>query len=108
MLAGAAALPALASTNAGDDPFPLPKFDYSKLPEPFRPAVVNYKTRQCPGTVIVETGARQLYLVLEGGKALRFGGPSRVAPMLTHPRNATPPATATCRKSEWIDSKAPR
>jgi lipoprotein-anchoring transpeptidase ErfK/SrfK len=56
-----------------DDPFPLPKFDYGKLPEAFRPAVVNYNGRQWPGTIIVDTQARQLYLVLEGGKALRFG-----------------------------------
>jgi lipoprotein-anchoring transpeptidase ErfK/SrfK len=71
LAASLAAGPAFAETS--DDPYPLPKFDYRKLPEPYRPTVVNYKTRQWPGTVIVDTGARQLYLVLEGGKALRFG-----------------------------------
>jgi lipoprotein-anchoring transpeptidase ErfK/SrfK len=78
LLAGAGGLAASlvagpAFADATDDPYPLPKFDYRKLPEPFRPAVVDYKTRQWPGTVIVDTGARQLYLVLEGGQALRFG-----------------------------------
>ena len=64
----------VAWAQAGeDDPFPLPKFDYSKLPEPFRPAVVEYRGRQWPGTIIVDTSARQLYLVLQGGKAMRWG-----------------------------------
>ena len=56
-----------------DDPFPLPPFNYNKIPEAFRPAVVNYTGRQWPGTVIVDTPARQLYLVLQGGKAMRWG-----------------------------------
>jgi lipoprotein-anchoring transpeptidase ErfK/SrfK len=56
-----------------DDPYPLPKFDYGKLPEAFRPAVVDYSGRQWPGTIIVDTQARQLYLVLQGGKAIRWG-----------------------------------
>ena len=59
-LAGAA-----FAQSSDDDPYPLPKFDYSKLPEPFRPAVVNYSGRQWPGTIIVDTQARQLYLVLQ-------------------------------------------
>jgi len=59
--------------SSEDDPYPLPPFDYSKLPEAFRPAVVNYTGRQWPGTIIVDTQARQLYLVLQGGKALRWG-----------------------------------
>jgi lipoprotein-anchoring transpeptidase ErfK/SrfK len=77
ILAGSAAtlprLAVLAAADSTDDPYPQPPFDYGKLPVEFRPAVVDYKTRQWPGTVIVDTGARQLYLVLEGQKALRFG-----------------------------------
>jgi lipoprotein-anchoring transpeptidase ErfK/SrfK len=75
----AAALLAAPATRAAfaqagdDDPFPLPKFDYSKLPEAFRPTVVQYKGRQLPGTIIVDTPARQLYLVLQGGQAMRWG-----------------------------------
>lgn len=56
-----------------DDPFPLPPFDYSKLPAPFRPATVAYTGRQWPGTVIVDTPNRQIYLVLQGGQAMRWG-----------------------------------
>jgi lipoprotein-anchoring transpeptidase ErfK/SrfK len=56
-----------------DDPYPLPPFNYKKIPEAFRPAVVEYTGRQWPGTVIVDTPNRQLYLVLQGGKAMRWG-----------------------------------
>ena len=59
--------------SSEDDPFPLPKFDYSKIPEAFRPAVVPYTGRQWPGTIIVDTPNRQIYLVQQGGQALRWG-----------------------------------
>jgi lipoprotein-anchoring transpeptidase ErfK/SrfK len=59
--------------SSEDDPYPLPKFDYNKLPEAFRPTVVNYTGRQWPGTIIVDTQARQLYLVLPDAKAMRWG-----------------------------------
>jgi lipoprotein-anchoring transpeptidase ErfK/SrfK len=59
--------------SSEDDPYPLPKFDYKKLPEAFRPTVVNYTGRQWPGTIIVDTQARQLYLVLQDAKAMRWG-----------------------------------
>ena len=76
--AGASLIAAPLSTaafaqSADDDPYPLPPFDYKKLPEAFRPTVVNYTGRQWPGTIIVDTQARQLYLVLQGGKAMRWG-----------------------------------
>ncbi len=35
--------------------------------------VVPYRTSQRPGTIIVETGEKFLYLVLPGNKALRYG-----------------------------------
>ena len=70
----AVGLPKLAeAVENSDDPFPLPPFNYKKLPQEFRPAIVDYKSRQWPGTVIVDTSARQIYLVLEGGKAMRWG-----------------------------------
>lgn len=64
-------LDAIADSN--DDPFPLQPFNYKKLPVEFRPTVVDYKSRQWPGTVIVDTSARHVYLVLEGGRAMRWG-----------------------------------
>ena len=35
--------------------------------------IVDYETKQKPGTIIVETSERRLYLVLENGKALKYG-----------------------------------
>jgi lipoprotein-anchoring transpeptidase ErfK/SrfK len=72
LLAAPLATQAFAQSSE-DDPFPLPPFDYKKLPEAFRPTVVDYTGRQWPGTIIVDTQARQLYLVLQGGKAMRWG-----------------------------------
>ena len=71
MSIGLAGPPAFA--DAADDPFALPKFNYRKLPDAFRPTVVDYQTRQWPGTIIVNTAARQIFLILQGGKALRWG-----------------------------------
>jgi lipoprotein-anchoring transpeptidase ErfK/SrfK len=59
--------------DSGDDPFPLPPFDYKKLKPEFRPTVIPYSGRQFPGTVIVDTSARQISLILEGGEAMRWG-----------------------------------
>ena len=69
------AMPAVSAAwaDSADDFHPLPPFDYSKTPEAFRPAILNYKGRQRSGTVIVDTAARQLYLDLEGGKAMPWG-----------------------------------
>src|SRR5690606_34657758 len=35
--------------------------------------IVSYSTKLRPGTIVVETSERRLYLVLEDGKALRYG-----------------------------------
>ncbi len=79
VLASCAAAPvSLAATQAlayqdPDDPFELPPFDEKKLPKDFRRAVVSYPTRHWPGTIIINTGSRQLFIVLEGQQAMRFG-----------------------------------
>jgi lipoprotein-anchoring transpeptidase ErfK/SrfK len=106
----AAPLSGTALAQSEDDPFTLPKFDYGKLPEAFRPTVVNYTGRQWPGTIIVDTQARQLYLVLQGGKAMRWGcavgkdgfrwaGLADVARKVMWPR-WTPPKDMIARKPE--------
>ena len=38
-----------------------------------RKEVVEYQTSHKPGTIVIETGERRLYLVLEDGKALKYG-----------------------------------
>jgi lipoprotein-anchoring transpeptidase ErfK/SrfK len=69
---GLSSVPAWADQDL-DDPYPLPPFDQKKLPKDFRRAVVPFETRHWPGTIIVNTGSRQLFVVLEGKQALRFG-----------------------------------
>lgn len=39
----------------------------------FLPAIVDYTTAQKAGTIVIDPQARYLYLVLEGGKAQRYG-----------------------------------
>ncbi len=45
----------------------------SRAGSPIRKEIVNYQTNHKPGTIVIETGERRLYLVLEGGKAMRYG-----------------------------------
>jgi len=39
----------------------------------FLPAIVVYDLGHAPGTIVIDTSSRHLYLVLEGGKAKRYG-----------------------------------
>ena len=38
-----------------------------------RKQIVSYSTNYAPGTIVVETGERRLYLVLDDGKAMKYG-----------------------------------
>lgn len=40
---------------------------------PIRKEIVEYQTTHKPGTIVIETDERRLYLVLEGGKAMKYG-----------------------------------
>jgi lipoprotein-anchoring transpeptidase ErfK/SrfK len=44
-----------------------------KMDSKFLPAEVSYSTSEKPGTVIISTRKKYLYVVQEGGKAKRFG-----------------------------------
>jgi lipoprotein-anchoring transpeptidase ErfK/SrfK len=52
---------------------PTPESDASVLPERLRRGVVNFDTREAPGTIIIDTGNTALYYVLGGGRAIRYG-----------------------------------
>jgi len=71
--AGFRASPALAVWSTEDDPFPIPPVDLRKIPPEFRRTVVPYAEAEWPGTIVVDTGSRHLYLILEGGEAIRYG-----------------------------------
>ncbi|WP_348271030.1 L,D-transpeptidase [Devosia sp. Root436] len=40
---------------------------------PIRKEIVTYETNHKPGTIVIETDERRLYLVLEDGKAMKYG-----------------------------------
>src|SRR5215813_7776079 len=69
----------------------------SEAPARFRRAVVDYRTHEAPGTIIIDTPNTYLYLVLGNGKAVRYGiGVGR--------EGFTWSGTQTIsRKAEWPD-----
>ena len=48
---------------------PRPRAGHSVI----RKEIVDYETTQAPGTLVIETGERRLYLVMEDGKAMKYG-----------------------------------
>jgi len=56
-----------------DELFPLPATDISKVDERFFRQQVNYHRYETAGSLVVDTRNRFLYLVQEGGKAMRYG-----------------------------------
>ena len=59
--------------KAPREPFPISEEEYEKVKPQFRPQLVDFPTREPPGTIIIDTRRRYLYLVLESGQAKRFG-----------------------------------
>ena len=61
--------PTLASLPPDEQPEQASK----ELPPQFKRQLVNYETRKPAGTIIIDTANTYLYLVLGGGKAIRYG-----------------------------------
>lgn len=55
------------------EPFPVPAIDLSEIDGKFLRREVAYRTAEQPGTIVVEPGRRYAYLVLAGGRAMRYG-----------------------------------
>ncbi|MEZ0168248.1 L,D-transpeptidase [Microvirga sp. TS319] len=55
------------------DRHPVPGVDPATLKPRNVRQLVDYATTEKPGTIVVDTNARFIYLVQEGGKALRYG-----------------------------------
>jgi lipoprotein-anchoring transpeptidase ErfK/SrfK len=53
--------------------FPVAAVDISQMDPKNIRQQVDYRTDEQPGTLVVDTGNRFVYLVQEGGKALRYG-----------------------------------
>ena len=58
-----------ASTNTWEEPAPYTSRRSHAIPKENVDYTSNYK----PGTIVIETGERRRYLVLEDGKALKYG-----------------------------------
>lgn len=56
-----------------DEPFPIPAIDISAIDPRFLRQIVPYSGPEQPGTIVVDPYARFLYLVREGGSAMRYG-----------------------------------
>jgi lipoprotein-anchoring transpeptidase ErfK/SrfK len=56
-----------------DHGYALPAIPISKVDQRFHRQIVDYATKERPGTIIVNTPNRFLYYVLPGGKAVRYG-----------------------------------
>jgi lipoprotein-anchoring transpeptidase ErfK/SrfK len=62
----------LRQPDVGDQPGVLPDESVELDPQ-FKKTAVFYRTSEAPGTIIVDTPNTYLYLVLPGGKAVRYG-----------------------------------
>lgn len=56
-----------------DEKFPVAAVNVAKVDPKYLRQVVDYQTSEPPGTIVVDTPNRFLYLVQEGGKAIRYG-----------------------------------
>jgi lipoprotein-anchoring transpeptidase ErfK/SrfK len=66
--------PAPEATLKPADKAQLAKAKYAKVVnEPFRRAIVDYHRKEMPGTIVVDSDNHYLYLVQDGGKAIRYG-----------------------------------
>jgi lipoprotein-anchoring transpeptidase ErfK/SrfK len=55
------------------EPFPVPGIDIRKIPQQYWRQEVDYAGKERPGTIVVNTSQRFLYLVQPGGRAMRYG-----------------------------------
>ncbi len=63
---------ALYGPVAGE-PFPVRAVNLSDIDPAFLRTVVDYRTSEAPGTIVIDPHQHFLYLVLAGGRALRYG-----------------------------------
>ncbi|KQZ79117.1 hypothetical protein ASD64_12215 [Mesorhizobium sp. Root157] len=94
-------------TDAG---YTLPRIPIEKVKREYHRQIVNYDTKEKPGTVVVDTSKKFLYLVMADGKAMRYGigvgregfewrGTARIAIKREWP-TWTPPAAMIKRQPE--------
>jgi len=93
-----------------DEPYDIPFVDPRRMPAHLRLTEMRYEGSERPGTIIVDTADKHLYLVREGGRAFRYGigvgrqgfswsGTARVGRKARWP-GWTPPAAMRRRQPE--------
>jgi lipoprotein-anchoring transpeptidase ErfK/SrfK len=67
--------PSPTTSLTANDKAQFAKMRYANTPvaEPFRRAIVAYHRKETPGTIVVDSDNHYLYLVQDGGKAIRYG-----------------------------------
>ena len=55
------------------DRFPVPPVDLRQIDRAYLRRTIDYAVREQPGTVVIDPARRYLYLVQEGGRAVRYG-----------------------------------
>jgi lipoprotein-anchoring transpeptidase ErfK/SrfK len=82
-----------APTDEGDDS--------AELPARFKRQIVDYRTNEAPGTIVIDTPNTYLYFVLGNGRALRYGiGVGREGFTWSGTQSVT-------KKAEWPDWTPP-
>jgi lipoprotein-anchoring transpeptidase ErfK/SrfK len=82
-------------------PFDEGSDDTTELPARFKRQIVDYRTNELPGTIVIDTPNTYLYLVLGNGRALRYGiGVGREGFTWSGTQNVT-------KKAEWPDWTPP-
>ena len=56
-----------------DQPGYVPTPEEEMLPAQYRPQPVYFRSSEPPGTIVIHTNERFLYLVQDGGRAIRYG-----------------------------------
>jgi lipoprotein-anchoring transpeptidase ErfK/SrfK len=59
--------------DVGDQPGLIANPDDEQLDPKWQRTVVFYRTAEAPGTIVVQTNERYLYVIQPGGRALRYG-----------------------------------
>ena len=93
-------LPEVEDSEGDDEPGRVAPDDF-QLPYEFQRQAVFYRTTEIPGTVIIETRDRYLYLIHGGNRALRYGiGVGRTG-------FSWAGLMRVSRKAEWPDWRPP-
>ena len=90
-----------STTNLSVSSAPKKRSSSKQMDPTFEPQIVSYTTQKAPGTVIIDTNQKFLYLVLDNGQARRYGvgvGKPGFEWAGTH---------KITRKAEWPDWRPP-